>query len=105
MTDRHTGELSVDITASAGTSATIAFRSFAGGMIYVPNGSSITTLTAHAAPNPDGTFEPAYDESGTAIAITVAADQAHPIPTALFAAGSIRLVGNTTGTVIVGLKT
>tara|TARA_B100000809_G_scaffold100422_1_gene98940 strand:+ start:1322 stop:1642 length:321 start_codon:yes stop_codon:yes gene_type:complete len=102
--DRTTGELSVSITASASTSATIAFRSFAGGTVYVPNGSSLTTLTPHVAPNPDATFEPAHDESGSAISITVSADQAHPLPTALFACGALKLVGNTTGTVVVGLK-
>jgi len=104
MAERNTGELSVDITASAGTSATIAFRSFAGGQVYIPNGSGLTTLTAHVAQNPDATFEPAYDESGTAVVLTVAADQSHPLPTALFAAGALKLVGNTTGTIAVTLK-
>lgn len=94
----------VSVTASAGTTGEIPFEECAGGMIFVPTGSALTSLTFHAADKPGGTFYPAYDADGNALTRTVAQTRAYPIPSALYGAGAIKIVGNDVGTVIVVKK-
>lgn len=101
---RHKDQQSVAVTDDIATTPEIPFGEFAGGSVHVPDGSGITTLTWHSAPNPGGTYEPAYDSAGDAVAQTVAQNQAHPIPVALYGAGAIKAVGNTSGTIEVSLK-
>tara|TARA_Y100000593_G_scaffold80998_1_gene151349 strand:- start:2659 stop:2883 length:225 start_codon:yes stop_codon:yes gene_type:complete len=73
-------------------------------MVYVPAGSSITTLTWHAAEKPGGTYLAAEDASSSAVTQTVAASQAHPIPTALQGAQVIKATGNAVGTIDITMK-
>lgn len=94
----------VSVTASAGTTGEIPFEECAGGMIFVPTGSALTSLTFHAGEKSGGTFLPAYDADGNALVRTVAAGMAYPIPSALYGAGAIKIVGNDVGTVIVVKK-
>lgn len=91
----------VSVTASAGTTGEIPFEECAGGMIFVPTGSALTSLTFHAAEKSGGTFLPAYDADGNALVRTVAADRAYPIPTALYGAGAIKIVGNDSGSIVI----
>ena len=91
------------LTASAGTTPEIDYRDVQGGFLYVPDGSSVTTLTWHAAPALGKTYEPAYDESG-ALTTTVAANRAIRIPLALAHAGAIKAVSNAAGTIQISLK-
>lgn len=102
---RQIGHLaSLAITASSSTAAQLVFSSYAGGMVHVPSGSSITSLTWYGSD--DGTtYYAIQDGAGTAVVTTVAAGQAAPIPTACFAAAYLKAVGNTTGTVHITLKT
>lgn len=85
---------------------TIPFGGYAGGRIYVPAGSTITTLTFYDAPSEDGTFLASYDDAATpaAITLTVSAGKSYPIPPKLFGAGAIKMLGNAAGTVHVCLK-
>jgi hypothetical protein len=102
----------VAITAAVGTTDEIPYGAYAGGMVYIPNGSSITSLTWHASHELGGTYEPAYhsvDEHVTPITYvatvqTVAADHAVPIPAELVGAAAIKAVGDAAGTVQVSLK-
>lgn len=100
--------ISVSVTTSATTTGEVNFSEFAGGTLYVPTGSSITSLTFYVAPGIGGTYLAAYDDSSmstpAAIVLTVSAAKAYPLPSSLFAAGSLRMVGNAAGTVYLTLK-
>jgi hypothetical protein len=96
------GSVSVGTTVSA--SDAIAFGDFANGMVYIPAGSSLTTLTWHASVDVDGAYLAAEDAASTAVTQTVAAGQAHPIPAALSGARFLKVTGNAAGVVGVTLK-
>lgn len=103
-------QLSLAITASSSTTATINKSGFVTGTIFVPAGSSLTGLTFFVAPhesmdgNSAGTFVQAYDDSNAALALTVAAGRAYRIPLELAAAPFLRIVGDATGTIHVSLQ-
>ncbi len=103
-TERSTLEATYALTASAGTTPEIDISHHAWGCIFIPTGSGITSLTYHSAPRYGGTYLAAYDAALAAITQTVSAAKAYPVPAALFGAGAIRIVANTTGNVIVSLK-
>jgi hypothetical protein len=69
----------------------IDYREFVSGMVYVPITSSVTTLTWYAAFKVDGEYFPVDDASGAALVQTVAAGQAHPIPSALSGASFLKI--------------
>lgn len=100
--------ISVAVTASSTTTGEVDFSEFAGGTVYVPSGSSITTLTFYVAPKIGGTYLAAYDDSSmsspAAVSLTVSAGNAYPIPSSIFGCGAMRMVGNTTGTVYLTFK-
>ena len=100
---REVAGASIAVTASSTTSATIDSSTSSGGLVVIPTGSGLTSFTWYASA--DGvTFVAAYDETGVAITQTVAAARAYEIPASLFGARYLRIVGNTTGTVAVSLK-
>lgn len=94
----------VAVGTAIGDSQAIGYGPFASGMVYVPAGSSLTTLTWHACETADGTYLEAEDASSTAVTQTVAAGQAHPIPESLIGAQFLKITGNAAGTVGVTLK-
>jgi hypothetical protein len=102
--DRQTESLTLALTTSAGTTPAVNFAQFAGGRIYIPTGSSITTLTFHDAPTPDGTYLPAQDADGEAITLTVEAGKSYPLPDELFAAAQLKIVADAAGSVALALK-
>lgn len=95
----------VTLTTSAATTPEIDIARFAWGEIYIPTGSSITTLTYHVAPEMGGTYLPAQDSSGTAVTQTVGAAKAYPVPAAIWGAYAIRIVANAAGAISVSFKT
>ncbi len=101
---RHHRYLSVTLTASSSTTPEIEITDSAWGSVFIPGGSSITTLTYYAAPYVGGTHIPAQDSTPAAITQTVEAGKAYPLPYDLFGAGAIRIVANTTGIVGISLK-
>lgn len=94
----------VALTTSAGTTPAISIDGYASGEVYIPTGSSITTLTYHVAPSSAGTFIAAYDATPAAVTQTVAAARAYPIPSALFGAAMMKIVVNAAGTVSITTK-
>lgn len=96
----------ITITTSLATCEAVDYQGSAGGEIYVPAGSSITTLTFHVARKPDGTYHAAYDgaSSPAAVTLTVAGGNAYPLPDAIFGAGAFKMVGDAAGSVSVTLK-
>lgn len=95
---------SIDITAAESTSVAIDIRTFAGGSIQIPVGSSITTITFYADHDAAGVFGAMYDNEGYALALTVAAGRTYELPSAIFSVPYFKMVGNTTGTITVFLK-
>jgi hypothetical protein len=95
---------SLALTASLSTTPALAIENFASGEIFIPAASSITSLTFYVAPTSKGTFLAAYDAAGSAVTMTVTAERAYPLPAAIFGASSVKMVANTTGTVIYNVK-
>lgn len=105
MTNQRYAATMPDITVATAVanSQTIGYGPFASGMVHVPTGSSITTLTWHASVD-DSTYEAAEDSASAAVTQAVAGGQAHPIPAALAGAKYIRATANAAGTIGVTLK-
>ena len=97
-------EITAGVTAAASTE--IMFASYAGGMVFLPAGVGVTTITWYVAEKPGGTMLVAYDEDGVAITQTVSHTKAYAIPSALFGARAVKAVASagTASTIIVSLK-
>ena len=107
MLDRLSNTI-VSVTAgvTAAASDEIIFGPYGGGMVFLPAGVGVTTITWYAAEKPGGTYLAAYDEDGTAVTQTVSHTKAYAIPLALFGARAIKAVASvgTASTIIVSLK-
>jgi hypothetical protein len=91
--------------ATDSTSPAIEYANVAGGEIYIPSGSSITSLTWYASPDRGTTWYAAEDSSSAAVTQTVAAGQCHPIPDALYGCELIQARVNAAGAVSITRKT
>jgi len=98
QTPQNTTTGTVSLTDAVGSTAVINYRGYRKGFVYVPNGSSLTTLTWHSSDSEDGDYEACHDGSNP-ITSTVAADRAVPLPTTLEGAAYLKAVGNAAGTV------
>lgn len=94
---------SVTVGTAVANSVAISYGDFEKGMVSVPAGSSLTTLTWHASGVEDGTYLPANNASG-AITQTVSASKVYPIPSDLAGARFLKITGNAAGVVGVTLK-
>ena len=103
-------EESIAITASLGTTGVLHLGGMAGGVFLVPAASGLTSLAFHpifVIAGTDTTGTTAHKDGETtpnATTMTVAANGSFTLPTALFAAKRIAIVGNTTGTIYVQCK-
>lgn len=103
---RSVDSIDVTVDASAASSSTVVpYGGAAGGTIFVPTGSSITTLTFHVAPGKASDMVALYNTSNTAVTLTVASDRAYPIPDECYGSHSFTVTGNASGTVTVVTKT
>ena len=98
----HDG-VTISVDAVLADAETIYFAHADGARIIVPTGSSLTTLTFHESHN-GTTFVSAFDSTGTAVTLTVAAGRSYPFPSTLNAAKFVRITGNADGTVILVAK-
>jgi len=91
------------LTASIDTTPEIYWNGAEFGMVFIPDGSGITTLTFHASDCPEGEFEPLYglDSAGAPVAVTltVAANRAVPLPEELRGCRAFKMVANAAGAV------
>lgn len=105
MSDHFSTDIAeVTVSDAVAGSEAIVYGPYASGMVYIPAGSSITTLTWYACATKDGTYLPAEDAASGAVTQTVAASQAHPIPVALLGCRFIKAEGNAAGVMGVTLK-
>lgn len=101
---------SVAITASLGTTGVIQFGGMAGAVILVPSGSSLTSLAFHpvfVVGGTDTTGTTAHkdgESTPNSTTMTVAANGTFTLPVSLHAAKRIAILGNTTGTIYVQMK-
>lgn len=98
----------ITITASAGTTGQLPYGGVAHATIYVPTGSSLTSLAFHnvaiVSGSPVVSTNAHVDEDGSAISLTVAAATSYPMPTACSGGDKWAIKGNTTGTIYVHCK-
>lgn len=102
------------LNTALGTTPELRMENMAGGIINIPTGSSITSLTWYAAviqsdtpgsPNSAAqVFLPAHNSAGTATTQTVAGGNSYQIPVELFGAASLKCVVNVAGVVEICLK-
>lgn len=96
------------ITTDRTTTAVLPYSGVCHAMVYVPNGSSITTLTFYPIFVVSGSdvipSNAAKDETNTAISLTVSANTATQMPLSLSAAKRLAIVGNASGTIYVQAK-
>jgi hypothetical protein len=93
---------SLPITSSASTSIGVPYGDASAGLVSVPPNSGLTTLTWWASA--DGVnFYPSGDASATTVAPSTTGCTC-AIPAALAGAKAILIVGNTTGSVTLALK-
>ncbi len=91
---------SVAVDDTLANSVGIDYRSYSTGHFTVPSGSSLTTITWHAAhEDVSGSYIAAYTEANVAVTQTVAASRRYPIPAALAGAHWIRGTGNADGAI------
>ena len=92
----------ITCAASAGAIADatpLGMDTFCGGILSVPSGSSLTSLTFYVSDTKDGTYQAFYDASNAAVTMTVAADRVYVIPVAVNSGIWVKIVGNASGTV------
>jgi len=99
------------VTATAATTGRCAFEGVAAASVYVPVGSSITTLTffpEHKLTAGSATLTrstvAAADDTNATISLTVAAGRDTIMPTSLFACGNFAIKGDAAGTIYVTAK-
>lgn len=98
--------------ADGSSSDAIGFGEFISGMVYIPNGSSISSLTWLASDALGGEYEPAKHTVNqgvtpltyVATVQTVGANGAYPIPQDLVGAVGLKAVGDAAGVIKVSLK-
>ena len=101
-----------DLTTSSTTTEEINKIGFTFGHVYIPVGSTITTLTFHGAPSVEtgadfvsGTYTACYEDDGTgtgtfaAVVITVAAGKNYPLPASVADIPFLKVVANAAETI------
>lgn len=96
--------LTVTVSASIGSCTPISFGDFASASIIVPSGSSLGTLTFYGCETLTGTYVQIYDSSNAAVSRTVGASRAYALPDECFGFRFLKIVGDTSGTVLVNCK-
>lgn len=100
------------LNTAEGTTPEIDYSGVESAMIFIPAGSSITSIAFYAAPKIGGTYLPVYQfdyllatgtgtytEGAVTIGGTVTAGRAYPVPACLRGAGAIKAVVNAAGSV------
>lgn len=97
---------SVTVDTAVANSTAISYGDFEKGMVSIPAGSSLTTLTWHASGSEAGTYLPALSSAAVPVAITqtVSASKVYPIPVDLVGSRFLKITGNAAGVVGVTLK-
>lgn len=93
-----------DITNSAATTAEIPLAGVEYAMVFVPAGSSLTSLAVYCSDEPGGTFHPLYTSAGSAVTLTVAHTRCYRLPDDAIGCRALKLVGNASETVRISFR-
>ena len=96
--------LAPTLNTAVGTTPELDWSGVTQATVFIPTGSTITSLTYHAAPKPGGTYLPLQTDAGVAVVQTVAATKAYDTPAALKGCGAVKIVANAAGAVEISLK-
>lgn len=88
------GQRNIAVGATEGAAQLIDVRGFGTGIIHIPSGSSLTTITVYECGERDGTYQPLRGGTNSAVTLTVTAGTARCFPDELYACDFIKLVGN-----------
>jgi hypothetical protein len=88
----------VHVDTNVADADSLVLAGFAGGVIAVPAGSSLTSIKYHVAATEDGTYVPMYS-GGSQVSTTVAAGRAYALDGAIKGAAYLKLEGNADGKV------
>lgn len=91
---RQWHSLSVLIDKDLADSEEVQTGEYAGGVLHIPAGSTLTSVTFYVANTKGGSYLPLYDQTGLPVAIGVAEARAYEIPTAVFGGPFIKIVGD-----------
>ena len=94
----------VSVASAVSNSGIIDYSGWAGGMVYVPSGSSITELTWYASLSEGETFYPVQDGFGNSVTSSVSGGMSCFIPAECYGAICLKVSGNSSGIVHVSLK-
>lgn len=92
----------LSLTTSVGTTPEIKTGCHAAGTVYIPSGSTITTLTFHTAPTEGGTYLPLYS-GAVAVTLTVTAGRAYPLPSGVYGTPFTKIVADAAGAISIAL--
>ena len=98
-------QISVAVGTAAADSTPISMMEYAGGMIYMPATTSISTLTWLSSLHEAGPYVPLQDGAGTAATSTVGANMCCPLPAVCYPAAHLKAIGNAAGVFDLNLKT
>jgi len=90
----------VSVTSSESTTAEYRVPG-RGGLVIVPSGSSITSLTYYTAEKVGGTRVPLNSSAGVATTQTVAAGKAYDMPSEVYGCRVLYFKGNAAGSIFV----
>jgi hypothetical protein len=94
---------SYDLDTAEGTTPEIDFGAVGYAVVFIPAGSSITTLTFLVAPEPGGTYLPHYVTT-SATTMTVQGGRAYQLPTTLSGVRAVKITVNAAGTVDISFQ-
>lgn len=111
MSRSHASTPSIAITALLATTPIIDKSGHPWGRIFIPAGSSITTLTFYDRPHDKKGVDPvttddyftAKDKDNAAVTMTVAAGCSYPFPEAIAASPNLKIVGDAAGSIILSI--
>lgn len=95
--DRTSKLLPINVSSNIALCTEIELSPYAGAMVLIPAGLTLTTLAVHVAEKKGGTYLPLYDASGAVLvngAVALLHTRSYMLPIAAFAAASVKLVSN-----------
>lgn len=101
--ERKVFSTEVALTDTLGTTQVIDKRTFVGGTIFLPTGSSSTSLAFYGAATEDGEFVALYDNTPSAATLTVSDGNGYEMPDCIATVPFIKIVSDASETLPISL--
>lgn len=92
---RQTARAEVVVGTSVGNAGALDVRAASGLQMLVPDGTTGQAVAVHVSDEINGDYYPLKDSAGDAVSITVAENEAHDLPEAVYASHFVKFVGAT----------